>query len=1079
MIPLPDDSQRVRVRTSHASLAVEASAGTGKTYLLVVRALWLILVKKLPADSIVAVAFGEKAATELRQRLRAKLEEIAHAPSRDALDPEVVAMAPTEPLKSLQDRACAALEALDRAHISTIHAFASTLIRLYPAEAGVDPGFEVVEDAGFEDVVQEEWSRFIARELGADAERREAWLEILGKIRLTDLADLGRALADFDTDLALLPDKPTLSDAAKSWLLDVARDAEVLAGEIPPGRKKAIGALTGFALAARAGAELGQPALVDRAEEVDKAADLAKADIAAKEMSTRMVHLFTEVTGAAKALRAVPDEATIFAAVRLLVPFALQTRERLRMDGKVTYAGLLALARDLVRNHPEVRRQLNRRFRAILLDEAQDVDPIQLELILFLAETPGGGAKIWREVRLEAGKLFVVGDPKQSIYLFRGADVRAFRSALDLMIAQGAETLTPTTSMRSDQSVLDAVNAVGIHYFEAYPALTSQPDRKAIATGAGTEVLAVEPENGEDVEAVEAAAVAHRISELIKAGHMPGEVAVLFRKRGPMPVFAAALRSAGIEVSIEQERRFYLRQEIMDLMNLLRYIADPSDEVAEIGVLRGPYAGLTDLDVESFLAETRHPERGTKSVEGLSRTGNDLKPTPPHLNELLSTILPLLSSQLSKMPPREWLEWMYQLLGVEAVAAASSDPGARDAVRAFRQMLGGSLEQHGLPRTLELLETSLRAEADPKFARLKPLEPLKPPVADSESAVRFLTVHNAKGLEFPVVILAAIDSTPQAQRSTDTEVLHDFAGGVSGITLKAVGAEEAAATLDGCRLKALRDQAEREETARLVYVALTRARDRLIIVDRRPGNGRKPGRTADTFRPHLAALIEYPNTPASRVISPISRSISSLNPLHPLGGRGKGEVGGQVSGLRSPLEGTPDLITPSDLDERLRRDSDSGSMLPAGTRSARAWLGELCHEVLRNWDFKVADPDSALPRAFDMAIARIGGSRGVPLGLRQQGIELLSSFFKSETGQMLGCAEILGSEVPLLGAREGSSLSARVDIVFRSDGAVTIGDFKLSGLDAPSNEVMSGYASAGSSALGEPCSFVLLPLQEK
>src|SRR6185436_4038991 len=90
-LPLPDDAQRVRVRTSHASLAVEASAGTGKTYLLVVRALWLILVKKLPAESIVAVAFGEKAATELRQRLRAKLEEVVRAPSHDVLDPEVLA----------------------------------------------------------------------------------------------------------------------------------------------------------------------------------------------------------------------------------------------------------------------------------------------------------------------------------------------------------------------------------------------------------------------------------------------------------------------------------------------------------------------------------------------------------------------------------------------------------------------------------------------------------------------------------------------------------------------------------------------------------------------------------------------------------------------------------------------------------------------------------------------------------------------------------------------------------------------------------------------------------------------------
>ncbi len=1068
--PLPDDAQRVRVRTSHASLAVEASAGTGKTYLLVVRALWLILVRKLPAETIVAVAFGEKAATELRQRLRARLEEIVRAPAHDALDPEVLAMIGTEPLAPIQARAAAALEALDRAHISTIHAFASTLIRLYPAEAGVDPGFEVVEDAGFEAVVQDEWSRFVAAELGVDAQRREEWLAILAKVRLTDLAELGRALAEYDTDLALLPERPVLSDASKRWLQDVASDAEQLAGEIPEGRQKAITALAGLAAAARAGAERGQAALVDRAEEVAKAAELSKSDVP-KDLSTKMLHLLSQVTGAAKALRAVPDEATIFAAVRLLVPFALQARERLRRDGRITYAGLLALARDLVRDHPEVRRRLNRRFRAILLDEAQDVDPIQLELMLFLAEQPAGAATTWRDVKLEPGKLFVVGDPKQSIYLFRGADVRAFRSALDLMVAQGAEMLTPTTSMRSDQSVLDAVNAVGIHYFEAYPSLTSRPARDLPATGAGVEVLAVEPAEGEDSEAVEAAAVAQRVAELLKSGFTPADIAVLFRKRGPMPVFAAALRGAGIEVTIEQERRFFLRQEVMDLMNLIRFIADPCDEVALVGVLRGPYVGLTDAQVEAYFLSGRKLPADA----------------PGHAVVLLSEILPLLSRQVMAMPPRDWLEWCYQLLGVEAVAAASSDPGARDAVRGFRRMVATALEEHGLPKTLEMLEESFRAEADPVDSRTQPLRPPQQVSTDLDGSVRFLTVHNAKGLEFPAVILAAIDSTPQQQKSTDTEVLHDFSGGASGVTLRAIGSKEAAATLDACRLKALRDQTEREETARLVYVALTRAKDRLIVMDRRPGSGRKPGRTADTFRPHLAALIEYPNTPATRVVSPVTRRVI-LSPLLPLGRRSSsgrlvsaggsgGEVGEDVPALRPPLEGTPDLVTPSDMDERLRRDDEGAAALPAGTRSARAWLGELCHEVLRRWDFRSDVTPERLAAALGHAQREIGGSRQLPLALAQQACLLLDAFLKSETGRMLGSSDMIGREVPLLAEVDGSTVSARADVMYRFNGRAWIGDYKLPRDAQLPVAVAAAYAEAASRSLGEVCTFSVLPIE--
>ncbi|MEK7765999.1 MAG: UvrD-helicase domain-containing protein, partial [bacterium] len=362
------------------------------------------------------------------------------------------------------------------------------------------------------------------------------------------------------------PTAPAISAASARWLSETAAAAEALHDETRESLKKARAGLSGFARALRDAAPGGRAALAARREEIDAAAGLQRSNMP-KDLSVDRLLAFDAVLDAAKNLRNLADEETIFAAVDLLRPFALRARARLRREGKVTYAGLLALARDLLRDHPEVRRRLNARFRAILLDEAQDVDPIQLELILFLAERPGAssaspesvrraGAKSWRDVELEAGKLFVVGDPKQSIYLFRGADVRAFRSVLELMGKQGAETLTPTTSMRSAQTVLDAVNAVGTVVFTPYPALAERPGRAAPLTGAAAEVLTVEPEDGEDAQAVEAAAVAARVKALIAGGLEPAEIAVLFRKRGPMAVFAAALRAVGLEASIEQERRF-------------------------------------------------------------------------------------------------------------------------------------------------------------------------------------------------------------------------------------------------------------------------------------------------------------------------------------------------------------------------------------------------------------------------------------------------------------------------------------------------------------------------------------------
>ncbi|MEK7475436.1 MAG: UvrD-helicase domain-containing protein [Candidatus Coatesbacteria bacterium] len=1043
------------MRASLASLAVEASAGTGKTWLLVDRALWLILVRKVDVERIVALAFGEEAAAELRSRLRVQLERIRTAPTRDALDSGVQALAPGEPLGALQSTAAKALEALDRAHLSTIHSFASTLLRLFPAEARVDPGFDVVEDAGFADVIREEWSRFVAGELGESAPARERWLAVLARVKLGDLFELASALANYETDLEALPRGPVCSPESRRWLREVADTADAVLAEVPESRRKATQALAGFAAALREAADSGTEALHGRYEDIAAAAGMNRGDLP-KDASPKTLSRLREVTLPAKALRAVRDEATIFEAVALLLPFARRARARLLEEGKLPYSGLLALARDLVRGHPGIRRALAGRFDAILLDEAQDVDPMQIELILYLAADPGREAPpecqaaAWRELRLVPGKLFVVGDPKQSIYGFRGADVRAFAAALDLMGAQGAERLALTTSMRSSPPVLAAVNAVGAHVFTPYAPLEEFPGRPGGPRAAGTEVLVVPPEAGRDPEAVEAEAVARRVAGLLASGLEPREIAVLFRKRSPMPAFQEAMRRSGIPVTIEAERRFFLRPEIMDLVNVVRVLADPADEAALLGVLRGPYAGLDDAAVDAWMRDDRRRV-----------------PRPD--------VFPDLRRQLRVLPPHEWMEVLFRALGVEAVASASADASARGAVRAFRRMLGEALATHGLPRTLELLAESLRAEAD---TRRRGAAPLRPPMvtgAETDGSVRFLTVHNAKGLEFPAVILAGIDARPQDARSTDTTVLRDWSGGTHGITLKAIRSEEAAATLDACRLKALRARSDREETGRLVYVALTRARDTLVIVDRGGGGKRRSGVPADTFRSFLAPLLTFPNAPIERTVSKFVRS-----------GRAGGPDAARaiealpVPPLRPLLYAEPELVTPSSLDDRARAGSDEGSRAAEGawrpgSRHARAWLGELCHEVLRGWDF--TGPVAPLEQSVELAAARLGGRRELPPALRQEALRVLGAFLRSDTAVRLGRARILGREMPLVAHVGGRTLSARADIVFAADGAIRIGDYKLTAASVPGAEVARTYVALADAVFGEACQFEVLPIE--
>jgi hypothetical protein len=174
-------------------------------------------------------------------------------------------------------------------------------------------------------------------------------------------------------------------------------------------------------------------------------------------------------------------------------------------------------------------------------------------------------------------------------------------------------------------------------------------------------------------------------------------------------------------------------------------------------------------------------------------------------------------------------------------------------------------------------------------------------------------------------------------------------------------------------------------------------------------------------------------------------------------------------------------VTPSSIGERLRPGDDEGPRLPAGTRRAREWLGELCHEVLRCWNFGTAPGAVAagLPAALDQAHARIGGRRDLPPALRAQAIGLLSGFLASETAGMLRDARILGREVPLVAHTEGRTVSARADIIYVSGGVVRIGDYKLTAASLPSEETVRAYTLLGSAAFGPGVRFEVLPLEER
>ena len=317
----------------------------------------------------------------------------------------------------------------------------------------------------------------------------------------------------------------------------------------------------------------------------------------------------TSIIGLAQQLLMV-DQSYFQEVVTLVRPFLQQVRREFLTSGWIAFDGLLARAKTLLRDHPAVRARIKQTYRAILVDEFQDTDPVQYEIILYLGERAGSHQTAWHDVDLEPGKLFIVGDPKQSIYAFRRADIEAFERVVEKIRAGGGAVYSLVTNFRSDGAVLDVVNNVFDRLFQptehvqpANERLAARPQRKPEVSVSGAQLRLVTPgEDDEefDVQAAtraEAEALARWLKEELLPGTtitdrdrregplQPGHIALIFRKLTQAQVYLDALRRYDIAYITDGEKHFYRRQEIIDLVNLLRVIDNQHDTIALVGIL--------------------------------------------------------------------------------------------------------------------------------------------------------------------------------------------------------------------------------------------------------------------------------------------------------------------------------------------------------------------------------------------------------------------------------------------------------------------------------------------------------------
>ncbi len=1008
--PIADAEDRRRAaELLDRNVVVEAGAGTGKTTLLIERLAGLILGLGLPVEKVVALTFTEKAAGEIKVRLAQRLEEIVSSLRRGLPPKRTYGLSTEELLK----RAESALERLDRAPISTIHGFASRLLKLYPLEAGLDPAVEIDEGPELEDIFEEEWALWLEGELAEDTPQAERWLPLLKHIGLDALGAFARELGEAKLD----PDRLGPSPDAASRYRELAREAEALAAAHPGrggGTNRLLDALSAAGASFRGLADHLDGRKAPPAPEIGEFSKLAgwsDEDYARAQALARI----------AKTSNAT-NEKLIEDALELLDPFARRLRDGYARRGWISFDGLLVKARDLVKNDKRVREALKSEFAAYLIDEFQDTDPLQGELLLFLAERPGFFAGDWRSVKLAPGKLFVVGDPKQSIYRFRGADIAAFEAFVGLMRAQGAEFCRLTSNFRSRPAILNVVNTVMARVMVEREG--SQPEYAAVSAarpetgGPAVELLRVEDgASASESRDAEGQAVAGWIADYTAGGGRLKDVAILLRSMNPLGAYLEALKARELAYVVEGEKSFFQSQEVLDFFNLLHAIDEPANALALAGVLRSPLGGLTDAD----LLELKR-----KHALDYRRPAPRLPGDPAGLAKRLFERLRELHEKSGRLPVGDLLEEIFQdpmLLGPAALAYHREQTVAN--LLKFRR-----LASHESDRGLTLKEFTRRLERSIDEWR----DEGESPLADASfDAVRLLTIHKAKGLEFPVVLLPNLGA--RTRGASQPAARHDWARGAPGLRLGAAG-NAAMGPLDETeRAK------ESDEALRLLYVALTRAKTRLVLVGAEPSAGSLGAwlRDGGVWPPEPGLGIEVRDV-AKAALAPGRRPIAAVPGLDGL----EPEAYAALCREREKrVDAAPPLfIRPSLAGERDKTARDLIEDRPFAPASA-ALLGTLCHRVLERWDFaRGGDVEAAARRAAEtLSLEEPAADWDA---IVDEAREMLSSFLASGPGRELAEAEIVGREVPFLypSPSDKRVVHGVIDLLYRKGGRLYVADYK-------------------------------------
>lgn len=1026
--------QQIAAFERNRDVVVTAGAGSGKTRTLVARYASLLADGCSPRN-VAAITFTKKAAREMRSRVRQSVNDLARLSDSDTERQHWVALNAE----------------MDSARIGTIHSLCTEILRAHPAEAGIDPKFDVI-DEGLAAVLQaqivedtmaflvgqpefaplfsivgiDQLSELLAFLLDHRLETQEAFSknidgsQIVRQTIETALQDT--SIKDCISELHRIRSTNLIQDAGDKLAIQV-EDLLDLWGEAE--KSLAVDDFVACArslyLARRNKMKGNIGSKTSRAKEV------------VSELQSAYDRLLNPIIGGEDSKDQPPDaftEASFIQACQLIKPvfefLSASYKEALRQRRVLDFNDLENKAAQLLQQ-PEIQARWQHEITAVLVDEFQDTNERQRNIVESLAGS--------------SGRLFVVGDARQSIYRFRNADVTVFRSMQQHIMNQGGLVVDLDETYRAHEPLLNATGdllqeVMGIvedpsrpYYVPFTPLRANRKSTPEYLADPHIELVLGAGEDAASARPLAARALAIRLLELKNQGQIRtwDDVTLLLKASSGFAAYENAFEEARIPFVTVAGRGFYDRPEIRDVINILKALADPADDLAMAGLLRSPAFGLTDTALYQLRWQNAVPVSYWSALQGdLSILDNSDMPRATRCLNILKDLL----QQVDRISVSELLKKLVDATDYRAVLAANDSIG-----------VGGRLWRN-LDKLLADAQTSGQVNVRDFIDYINAINDVgaregEAP-AEAQGSVRLMTIHKSKGLEFPIVVLADASREPRGG-SDATYLIPNL-----GLAFK----------LDPppmlYRLAKWQDQCQNDaETQRLLYVALTRAKDKLII------NGHVTSSSKGDWTPkawlselcaaaqiEINTLLQQTGTAIeSHTISghavrawsvTIDNSLITYDEPQEIPMIQESEIAPIYAPLSEPI--TPIITKDESIDVHSWRATGFGEIVPPGV------IGQMVHKAIELWLFP---NNSQLISLLETAAQSAGLSQSNQrMAAIKYAIEILARLQNHFLREEIESATQRFHEMPYSRMVDGSVETGYIDLLYESQSGWQIVDFK-------------------------------------